>query len=483
MKHILTFLALATLGIALTCSCGGSDGEDPVEKVQAPKLVSTSPSDGETEISGETVSVILTFDQNVKCPSSGHSLIKINDATVSKVSSYAASATIDATGLESGKKYTLNVPAGVISGYKDNPCEAISLSFSTKEAAKDYGRNPQTSLTNSNATSGAKKLYKFLLDNYGSKTISGAMGGTAWETSYSDYIGEQTGTYPGIVGFDYIFLNWPAKAWSGCPDYGDIAPVKDAWEKGNIIQIGWHWTVPPSQSTSDLNDYSYNTKTFGVKNALADGTWQNTIIKSQINKLAGYLKLLQDAGIPVLFRPLHEAAGDYTWGAWFWWGYDGAEAGRDLWIYLHDRLTTVYGLNNLIWVWTVQTSDAGNLATADKLEAWYPGESYVDIVGADLYVGKNTTQSAAFRLVNNSVKGKKIVALSEFGNLLDIDGFFKEDAPWGYYMNWCNFDNGTPILYSKNPDGTYGWNNTVSDWKSALSNSHCLNRGDLSNSK
>ena len=137
MKHILTFLTLATLGIALTCSCGGSDGEDPVEKVQAPKLVSTSPSDGETEISGETVSVILTFDQNVKCPSSGQSLIKINDATVSKVSSYAASVTIDATGLESGKKYTLNVPAGVISGYKDNPCEAISISFSTKEAAKD----------------------------------------------------------------------------------------------------------------------------------------------------------------------------------------------------------------------------------------------------------------------------------------------------------------------------------------------------------
>ena len=103
----------------------------------------------------------------------------------------------------------------------------------------------------------------------------------------------------------------------------------------------------------------------------------------------------------------------------------------------------------------------------------------MDIVGADLYVPKNSTQAGAFQLVNASVYGRKMVVLSEFGNLLDIDGFFAADAPWGYFMNWYNFENGQPVLYARNADGGYIWNNTATDWKNALSNIHTLNRDDL----
>lgn len=103
----------------------------------------------------------------------------------------------------------------------------------------------------------------------------------------------------------------------------------------------------------------------------------------------------------------------------------------------------------------------------------------MDIVGADLYVAKGTSQSAAFKFVNNSVKGKKMVVLSEFGNLLDTDKFFAEDAPWGYFMNWCNYENGKPVLYCKNSDGSYSWNNTASDWKNALANTKVINRKDV----
>ena len=181
----------------------------------------------------------------------------------------------------------------------------------------------------------------------------------------------------------------------------------------------------------------------------------------------------------MLWRPLHEAAGDYTWGAWFWWGYDGPEYCKKLWQYLYNEFTGTYGLDNLIWVWTVQTSDAGRPASVDKLIEWYPGDAYVDIVGADLYVAKNTTQSNLFKLVNNSVRGRKMVVASEFGNLLDIDGFFAEDAPWGYFLNWCNFEDGKPVLYARNSDGTYTWNNTAADWKAALENSHTVNRDDI----
>jgi len=371
-------------------------------------------------------------------------------------------------------------------------------------------RNPVNSLSNSNASSKAKALYKYLLSIYGKNTISGVSAGAAWDTGYVDYVYNQAGAgkYPGIAGFDYMFMNWPAKAWTGsydwtsCPDYGDITPVKTAYNAGNIISICWHWSVPCSEdyfyqdngsdSRSKLDYYCfYNSgkdgfsgkgyPVFSATAALTEGTWQNKVITYQIKRLAGFMQLLEDADIPVLFRPLHEAAGDYSWGSWFWWGYEGADAFKKLWRYLYDQLTNVYGLDNLIWVYTVQTSDAGSLASLDTIKEWYPGDEYVDIVGGDLYVNKNTTQADAFNQINSSVEGKKMVALSECGNLLNIDGYFKADAPWLYFMSWNNRINGgaTWVLYCKNSDGSYSWNNTASDWKSALNNSHTLNRGDL----
>ena len=444
-------------------------------------MVSCSPENGAADLTGTSLQVKFTFDQNVKCPSSKHSLVTVDqEAVIDQVLAYNKDFTVSVSGLQKGVSYTLTVPDGVISGFSDNSVPAFTYTFSMKADEPQYGRNPSASLTNPNATAEARKLYAFLLENYGKKTLSGAMGGTAWETTYTDFIAQQAGEYPAIVGFDYLFLNWPAKSWSGCPDYGDITPVKTAWEAGNIIQIGWHWTVPSVEGETELNNYSYNTRKFGVENALTEGTWQNELIKAQIQKLAGYMSLLQDAGIPVLFRPLHEAAGDYTWGAWFWWGYDGGPACVKLWKYLRDELQNTYHLNNLIWVWTVQTKDAGHVcADVEKARAWYPGDDYVDIVGADLYESQWTSQSAAFRFVNNSVKGNKIVALSEFGNLLDFPLSYSEDAPWAYMMNWCNFIDGKPVLYALNKDGTYNWNNTAADWRKVLSESIMLNRGDL----
>lgn len=471
----------------LAASCGG---DDPVVTPEAaPAVVSTSPASGAQGIEAGELSVVITYDQNVKCPSSQHSKITLSPSgTIDNVNAYGTELTIDLSGLEVETTYTLSVPAGTVSGYKENQNEtaAFSLSFTTEDAPSpsvDYERDPATSLTNSNASTNAKKLYSYLLQNYGTKTISGAMGGTAWETSYTDLISSTTGEYPAIVGFDYLFMNWPPKKWDACPDYGDITPVKNAWEAGSIIQICWHWTVPSVEGETNIDNYSYDTRNFGVRNALTEGTWQHEVMNSQIEKLAGYMKLLADEDIPILFRPLHEAAGDYTWGAWFWWGYEGAEACKELWRYLRDKLENEYGLNNLIWVWTAQTSNAGATAEVSQLEEWYPGDEYVDIVGADIYASEKwTSQADRFKVVNNSVKGKKIVALTEFGNLLDMDAAFEEGAPWAWFMNWSNYENNTPVLYCRNDDGTYSWNNSDSDWKSAMSNSKTINRDDIGSS-
>ena len=490
MKNCLVSIAAASLAL-LACN-GPVAVEEPV--ASAPMVVSISPADGATGLKGSSLSVVITMDQNIKVSAAGTGQITVSGgASIAAVNAYGTDVTIKLEGLENGGSYTVTVPAGVIEGFKANQpaAAAISVHFSMEfvEPDKHYDRAPAHSLSDAQSTPQAARLYAYLLENYGTKVLSGAMGGTAWETSYTDNIEALTGIYPAIVGFDYIFNNWADRKseWSSRPDYTDITPVQQAWDARNIIQIGWHWCVPQipedafdtSGGKRYIDSYSYNTKAFGVKNALQEGTWQHAEMNKQLQQVAGFLKLLQDAGIPVLWRPLHEAAGDYTWGAWFWWGYDGAEACKQLWQYMYQAFTQTYGLHNLIWVWTVQTSDGGKPASVDKLKAWYPGDEFVDIVGADLYVSKNTTQSAAFQLVNDSVKGGKMVVLSEFGNLLDIDGFFAEDAPWGYFMNWCNYDNDVPVLWCKNSDGSYSWNNTADDWKAALSNNHTINRKDI----
>ncbi|MDE5953099.1 MAG: glycoside hydrolase family 26 protein, partial [Duncaniella sp.] len=137
---------------------------------------------------------------------------------------------------------------------------------------------------------------------------------------------------------------------------------------------------------------------------------------------------------------------------------------------LYDKLTNQYGLNNLIWVWTVQTSDEGKLADISKLQAAYPGDELVDIVGVDLYVDPLTTQTAQFDLLYNLVGGKKLVALSECGNLLDVDAAFDDGALWSFFMGWYEQNDNGPAFIQWNTNG---------EWATVLNNPRVLNQGEF----
>ncbi len=254
-----------------------------------------------------------------------------------------------------------------------------------------------------------------------------------------------------------------------------LTPEMAAEVKQNGVIIAGHdytvtdvvLTIPSGGSMS----YNAASDVFNAANVLVDGSWENQVATADVEKLAGYLKLLQDANIPVLWRPFHEAAGDYTWGSWFWWGNSGVETTKQLWSWLYNKLTVEYGLNNLIWVWTVQTSDEGRLADMAKVRAAYPGDDMVDIVGADLYVDALTTQTAQFDLLYNLVGGKKLVALAECGNLLDVDAAFDDGALWSYFMGWYEQDENGPAFKEWNTNG---------EWSTVLNNMRVLNRGQFS---
>jgi mannan endo-1,4-beta-mannosidase len=143
---------------------------------------------------------------------------------------------------------------------------------------------------------------------------------------------------------------------------------------------------------------------------------------SDIDFVAGQLKKLQAQNVPVIWRPLHEAA-----GGWFWWGAKGAQPCKKLYQVMFDRMVNYHGLHNLIWVWTREPND----------DAWYPGDQYVDIVGRDLYKqGDHSSQINEFNALNTLYGTKKMITLSECGSMPDVDNLTADGAAWSWFMPW-----------------------------------------------
>ncbi|MDE6691853.1 MAG: glycoside hydrolase family 26 protein [Muribaculaceae bacterium] len=469
IKTINKYLLLLAGIICFSC---GSDGNEPDPTPAQSQLILRTQSIADNASVDASTTSTLTLSYNNLIEIKDASGITLND-TKTDASTSGMDLIVDLK-LEPWKEYTLKIASGAIAvkGNDQARSEAKTIIFNTR-----YGKDPNSdptqdvakTLINANATKETVDLYNLLLANYGKKIFSGTMGGVALETGYYDLVANGTGISPAIIGFDFIHLGWSPANWI---DYTKIDAVKAAWDNNKIVSFCWHWNVPDKEANvgyvATYNAQNY----FSAKNALTPGTWENDFINKDIEKVASHLKMYQDAGIPILWRPLHEAAGDYKWGAWFWWGKDGIEATKELWVYLYNKLTHEYGINNLIWVWTMQCSDEGKPASVDKLRAAYPGDEYVDMVGADIYpqkVGEST--NAQFELMHEAIYGKKMLTLSEVGLFPDFKLAEKDGCLWSYFMQWYD-DDATQEGYQAG----VSLYNTMTTWKSVMSEPIVLNQ-------
>ena len=478
----------ALLTLATACQKPEVPSEEPAA---APKLVSSNPANGATGLTGDALTLVLTFDMNVKCPSSAS--ITAGEAKVGKVLAYDKDVKIELSGLERGNSYTVTIPKGTISGFRNNAADEIRISFTMKEKDPDPVHstlNPTANLCNPSASQQAKKVYEFLLQQSGKKTLSGAMSGSSNSNDFADLIYSNVGKYPALTGYDFIFLQYSPtpESWSWKVNYNDISAAREQWNNNGLVSYMWHWNVPTSESAwkngTEKGDYTgyafYSDKTaFDIKEALKEGTWQNQFLMKDIEEVASYLKNLRDAGIPVIWRPLHEAAGNYNLysdnGAWFWWGKGGAEPCKQLWRLLYDQFTNVHGLNNLIWVWTVDAT-AG---CEDQYDDWYPGDDVVDIVGVDIYENNTDAKTRQFQALVDVTKGNKLVSVSECGNIPDPDKCFAQGNAWSWFMVWCTYDENNNLALS-NKD----WNlNTKTWWSTVMGSKYVINREDMPNLK
>lgn len=307
------------------------------------------------------------------------------------------------------------------------------ISASDTVAALDLSYKDMPQLSNKNASAQTRAVYEYLASVYGSSILSGQYE-TASTSAETNAIYELTGHYPAIRFGDFI-------DYTNSDSYADDVNKAIEWaQNGGLVGYVWHWEDPmggggyyrseiesaPSEqitnfditkavteldiATIPYDDLAVMCKEGGISpECLA--------IVSDIDTISYQLQKLQDKGVAVLWRPLHEAG-----GGWFWWGTD-KDSYQWLWQLMYNRMTGYHGLNNLIWIWNGQHPD------------WYVGDEYCDMISADIYGDQGSSQLGAFLSLHRISEGK-MLALSECGNAPDIQRYANEKTMWSFFAIW-----------------------------------------------
>ena len=345
----------------------------------------------------------------------------------------------------------------------------------------------QTTPCDQLATVETQSLMAYLAENYGEHIISGQQeiysgGPHGLETEF-EYLKDTTGHYPAIRGFDYGNFC--------CPLYGSDDGSTDRiidWvkNKGGIATASYHINVPKDFASYTIGtkmDWAQSTYTakdtdFSPSKAATAGTKENEYYLSTLQTLAKEFNKLEAEGIPVIWRPLHEAeGGGGENGSWFWWGREGSAAYKKLWIYTYETLTNELNCHNLIWEW-----NSYNFATSKD---WYPGDAYVDIIGYDKYsctdwstgsaryYHNDSPFSSTFYGIMEKYDSAKMISLAENDCFSTPEKMQEEKAGWLYFCTW--YDGGSDTTdFLSNP--TF---NTKEDTIAMYQSDYCITLDEL----
>ncbi len=349
-------------------------------------------------------------------------------------------------------------------------------------------------LADKNATPETQSLMNYLASVYGEHIISGQQeiyNGGPHDFEYEfNYIKDTTGKSPAIRGFD--FMN-EANPLYGSEDGTTDRMISWAKDKNGIVTASWHITVPKKFSDYNIGDkVDWANATYGVwedsaktipatdfdtAKVLEEGTKEREYYMLCLKMLAENLQKLQNANVPIILRPLHEAeGGGGENGSWFWWGKSGSAVYKDLWKLTYKTLTEDYGLHNIIWEW--------NSYTFDTSTNWYPGDEYVDLVAYDKYnctystdppvlVHNDSAIGGTFYSLVEQYGGKKMVAMAENDSIPTLENLQMEKAGWLYFCPW----------YDGGQDNTNFLSNEIfnkkEDLKEIYTSDYCITLDEL----
>ena len=234
--------------------------------------------------------------------------------------------------------------------------------------------------------------------------------GVDWvgEPGRSD-VRDTAGDYPAVYGWELGDLELGASENLDGVDFSEMQGwIREGHARGGAITLAWHMANPATGgSTWDTTPAVHTVVPGGPRHAEFRG-WLDTF--------ADFVDGLRDADgrpIPVLFRPYHEHT-----GSWFWWGADmtSVEDYKALWRFTVEYLRDERGLRNLLYVYSPDVF-ADEAAYLER----YPGDDYVDVLGADDYQALKTDSTVAdmtrrlATVVRLADARGKIAALTETG--------------------------------------------------------------------
>ena len=266
---------------------------------------------------------------------------------------------------------------------------------------------PGDTLVTPNPSREAVAVYRYLRDMKGKLILSGQQD-SPWGINELTYIKSTTGRQPALRGMDFIHAGDNA---------GEVQRAIDWWNAGGIPTIMWHWGAPTKG-----DGYEQSKMTIDISRCFLEGTAEYTAFWAELKKKADLLQQLEDAGVPVLWRPYHEFDGN-----WFWWSKQGAAPFRKLWTTMFDYFVKERGLSNLIWV-LCYTS------TVDP--DWYPGDAFVDVVGADTYNSGDSPQMTMFYKLKSLTNDRYPLAYHECGIPPVPEECLLQGGMWSWWMEW-----------------------------------------------
>src|SRR5208282_3972302 len=287
-----------------------------------------------------------------------------------------------------------------------------------------------------NASPEAVALLKYIHGISGQHTLTGQHNYPDTKDISTRQAAEAWGKTPAVFGQDFGFAGPGDKdAVAARPDI--IAGVERQYEKGSIIALCWHAVPPTADEPVTFRPRPgapATTNLATVQGRLTDEQWNELITPgtrlnqhwcNQVDVIAGYLKQLRDAHVPVLWRPYHEMNGD-----WFWWGGRRGEHGTTvLYRMIFDRLANHHQLNNLVWVWSVDRPSTPERQFVD----FFPGRNYFDVAALDVY---RCDFSPVYYHDLLILADGKLIALAEVGPPPTLDVLEKQPQ-WTWWMLWA----------------------------------------------
>lgn len=457
IKKILQFAAVAFCSLVMA----GCHPDDPVVEKVAPLIMGQSITSGDTKVKVAPTDIIIIFDRPIELKQKD--AIAFEPAVQFEASVEGNNLTI--TTLEAMQyltDYTLTIGSGaVVDKATLGSNKERVISFQTEEGPYVPPTEPAVMLANPNAIRAAQDLYDYLWAINGRYTLSAASMDDLWKSNECDWVHTWTGTYPAILNLDVKYLYASPSAYV---DYSDMTESLEWWDKGGLLSMSWHWMVPVVENNSRNYTCESSYTRFNINKMFTADTWENKVLKADLEKMAKILKTYQKFGIPILWTPLQEAVGNITNSGHksnYWWGVCGKDMYKKLWHTMFDYFAE-QGLDNLIWVWNTRMEDVD----------FFPGDDYVDIILCNSYSGESVNK---LQDVWRSISGTyphRMVALCELGRSVDMSRQLDKDLHWSYVMPW--FDGNNDLSESfQHSSASISW------WLNAFNDTRVLSRDEI----